>query len=289
MSRSNGWWLVLPACIIVGGAMLLPTLYTAVLSFFRYSPGGVGTNEWIGLANYSRLFSDSMFWTTLGNTVLFTVVTVYIELTIGLGLALLLNRRFQGRGLIRLAILFPWALPTALTALMWRWLYNTDFGIINAFLLQVGLINQPINWLGTVPIAMIAMMSVAIWKTSSFMALILLAGLQSIPGEIYEAAKIDGAASWGALRYITLPLLLPTLLVSVILRSMDAFRTFELPLNLTGGGPVNSTEVISTYAYQRLFQYVDFGYGSTLIMSQFLILLALQLVYVRFYLGVSRE
>lgn len=169
--------------------------------------------------------------------------------------------------------------------LMWRWMYNTDFGVFNAVLLQSGLLDKPINWLGKIPLAMIAMMLVAIWKTSSFMALILLAGLQAIPDELYEAGIVDGTSAWLAFWHITLPLLRPTIMVALLLRSMDALRTFELPFNLTDGGPVTSTESLSLYAYKNLFQYVNFNFGSSVVIFQFIIILALSLVYISFIKG----
>ena len=281
MKRDAGWWMVIPAAMVVAGVLLAPTLYTLLLSLLTYEPSAGETFAWAGVAHYLRLASDEEFWESLVNTLVFTLVTVPNELLIGLALAVMLNQAFRGRGLVRLAVLFPWALPTALNAIMWRWMFNTDFGLFNAVLMQLGLISEPVNWLGTIPLAMISMMMVAIWKTSSFVALILLAGLQTIPHELYEAARIDGATSWVAFRRITLPLLKASIAVAVLLRSMDAFRTFELPLNLTGGGPANSTETLSVYAYKVFFQFVDFDYGSSVVTTQFLLLLLLGMLYLR--------
>jgi multiple sugar transport system permease protein len=179
------------------------------------------------------------------------------------------------------AILFPWALPTALNAIMWRWMFNSEFGIINALLMQVGMLESPLNWLGKDPLAMIAMMCISTWKTSSFMALLLLAGLQTIPDELYESGKIDGATGWKAFRYITLPLIKPAIMVALLLRTMDAFRVFELPFNLTDGGPANSTETVSLYAYRVIFDFVEFNYGSSIVIVQFLIIMAMSLIYIR--------
>lgn len=184
--------------------------------------------------------------------------------------------------MVRATLLLPWAIPTALNAVIWRWMYNTDYGIFNDLLLKVGLVRTNINWLGQVPLAMISMMIVAIWKTSSFMALILLAGLQSIPNEVYEAAFIDGSTKWTTFKSITLPLLKPAILVSLLFRTMDAFRAFDLPFNLTQGGPVNSTETLSLYAYKVSFQFLEFDYASSVIVMQFAILLALSILYLRF-------
>ncbi len=203
-----------------------------------------------------------------------------IELVIGIGLSLVLDRNFRGKGLVRMAVLFPWALPTALNALMWRWMFNTEFGLFNSMLSDSGLIVKRINWLGAIPTAMHVMMFVSIWKTSSFMALLLLAGLQTIPDDLFEAGSVDGTNRLTEFRYITLPLLKPAILVSVLLRTMDAMRAFELPFNLTDGGPVTSTETLSLYSYRTIFQYVNFNLGSSAILIQFIIIMAISVLYI---------
>ena len=281
--KKIGWLLVIPALFVVMFVLVYPVVQTIFLSMTE--TGFTGESTWVGFKNFRRALMTPRFWGAVNNTLLFTVVTVPIELVLGLGLAVLLNKAFYGRGIVRLALLFPWALPTALNALMWRWMYNSDFGVFNALLRQSGIIEQPINWLGKIPMAMIAMMIVAIWKTSSFMALILLAGLQAIPDELYEAGIVDGASGWSSFWNITLPLLRPTVMVALLLRSMDALRTFELPFNLTDGGPVTSTESLSLYAYKNLFQYVDFNFGSSVVVFQFLIILAFSLLYISFIRG----
>ena len=281
--KKIGWLLVIPALFVVMFVLVYPVVQTVFLSMTE--TGLTGESTWVGFKNFQRTVVTARFWVAVENTLLFTAVTVPIELILGLGLAVLLNKAFYGRGIVRLSVLFPWALPTALNALMWRWMYNSDFGVFNALLLQSGAIERPINWLGKIPLAMIAMMAVAIWKTSSFMALILLAGLQAIPDELYEAGIVDGASGWSSFQKITLPLLRPTIMVALLLRSMDALRTFELPFNLTDGGPVTSTESLSLYAYKNLFQYVDFNFGSSVVVFQFLIILALSLVYISFIRG----
>ena len=275
--RKAGPALVMPSWVIVGFVLLIPTVVSIMLSFTAYRPGT--SIKWAGLTHYIALFKDAEYRTSLFNTFIFTFITVPLELFFGLLLALLLNRVFRGRGLIRLAALFPWAIPTALNALIWRWMYNADYGLFNAVLLQIGVIRTPIVWLGTIPLAMVAMMLVAVWKTSSFMSLILLAGLQAIPRELYEAAYIDGAGGWSAFWNITLPHLWGSIFVALLLRSMDAFRAFGLPFNLTRGGPLNSTETLSVYAYKQTFQFVNFGYGSSIAVTQFIFLLLLALVY----------
>ena len=282
MKQANraGRFFLVPALLIIAFVLLFPIIQTIVLSFGRNSTSIFYDYEFAGLTNYQRLLRTPRFITALNNTILFTAVTVPIELVIGIGLALVLNRQFRGKGLVRMAVLFPWALPTALNALMWRWMFNTEFGLFNSILTDTGLAVERVNWLGAIPIAMASMMFVSIWKTSSFMALLLLAGLQTIPDDLYEAGSVDGATRWTAFRHLTLPLLRPAIMVSVLLRTMDAMRTFELPFNLTDGGPLTSTETLSLYSYRAIFQYVNFNLGSSAIIIQFIIIMAISIVYI---------
>jgi multiple sugar transport system permease protein len=278
-NRSGPYFLV-PALLIVAFVLLFPIVQTIVLSFGRNSTSIFTGYEFAGLANYQRLLNTPRFITSLTNTVLFTAVTVPFELVIGIGLALILNRTFRGKGIVRMAVLFPWALPTALNALMWRWMFNTEFGLFNSVLTGTGLVADRVNWLGAIPTSMYAMMFVAIWKTSSFMALLLLAGLQTIPDDLYEAGSVDGTNRWTEFRYVTLPLLRPVIMVSVLLRTMDAMRSFELPFNLTDGGPLTSTETLSLYSYRTIFQYVNFNLGSSAIIIQFIIIMTVSVLYI---------
>lgn len=282
MKHANraGIYFLVPAVLIIAFVLLFPIVQTVILSFGRNSTSIFTGYEYAGLANYQRLLKTPRFITSLNNTILFTVVTVPIELALGIVLALILNRRFHGKGLVRMAVLFPWALPTALNALMWRWMFNTEFGLFNSMLTDTGLAIERINWLGAIPTSMYAMMFVSIWKTSSFMALLLLAGLQTIPDDLYEAGSVDGTNRLTEFRFITLPLLRPAILVSVLLRTMDAMRTFELPFNLTDGGPLTSTETLSLYAYRAIFQYVNFNLGSSAILIQFTIIMSISVMYI---------
>ncbi len=282
MKQANraGRFFLVPALLIIAFVLLFPIIQTIVLSFGRNSTSIFYDYEFAGLANYQRLLKTPRFITSLNNTIVFTAVTVPIELVVGIGLALVLNRQFRGKGLVRMAVLFPWALPTALNALIWRWMFNTEFGLFNSILTDTGLAVERINWLGAIPTAMASMMFVSIWKTSSFMALLLLAGLQTIPDDLYEAGNVDGTNRWTAFRHLTLPLLRPAIMVSVLLRTMDAMRTFELPFNLTDGGPLTSTETLSLYSYRAIFQYVNFNLGSAAIIIQFIIILAISIIYI---------
>lgn len=244
-----------PAGITLSAVMLFPAVYILWISLERRSLI-FGTPQFIGFDNYLRLAHDPQFWNALVNTVYFTVVSVQGELVLGLLMALLLRRPFRGRGLLYAIILIPWAIPTVVSARMWEWLYNADFGVLN-YLFQAR-----INWLGNPVWAMHAAIAMDVWKSTPFVALLLLAGLQSIPRELYHAAAVDGASRWTMFRRITWPALLPLILVVLIFRTIDAFRVFDSIYVLTGGGPGSSTETVSIYAYKLLFQTLEFGYGS---------------------------
>ena len=274
-----GMGFVTPTLGIIALILVNPVLQSILLSF---QDGGFGDvdNTFVGFAHYTALLATDRFWNSLLVTFVFTAISIPLELILGVALAVLMNESFPGKGFARLAVLFPWALPTALNALMWRWMYNADYGLFNGLAIKSGIIDQPINWLGSESIAMLSMVIVSVWKTSSFMALIILAGLQSIPRDLFEAGRMDGMSRWQEFRQITLPLLKGSILVALVIRSMDALRTFELPFNLTDGGPVTSTETLSLYAYKVIFEFVEFNAGAAIVVVQFLVIFALSLVYI---------
>jgi multiple sugar transport system permease protein len=208
-------------------------------------------------------------WRALSNTLVFTLGSVGLELLLGIGVALVMHARFRGRGLFRTAVLVPWAVPTVVAGMMWAWIYNDQYGVLNHLLAGTGLIDGHVAWLGMQETAMLSLIFADVWKTTPFMALLLLAGLQMIPEELYEAARVDGAGRFARFFKITLPLLGPTILVALLFRAMDAFRVFDLVFVLTGGGPGNSTETMSLYAYKYLFSYLEFGRGSALAVITF--------------------
>ena len=197
-----------------------------------------------------------------------------VELLLAVPLALLLNRAFPGRGLLRASVLVPWAIPTVVSARLWAWMFNPEYGIINRLLP-----GSDINWLGAPGYALHAAILVDVWKTTPFMALLVLAGLQGISEDIYKAARVDGASAWRTFRSITLPLLKPAILLALLFRTLDAFRVFDAIYVLTEGGPANTTETLSIYAYKTLMRSGNFGYGSTLSVVTFVCVLAIALVY----------
>ncbi|TIW46234.1 MAG: sugar ABC transporter permease [Mesorhizobium sp.] len=226
-------------------------------------------NEFSGFSNYVQLWGDAQFWNAWWHTMWFTTVSTILETVIGLGMALILCEAFKGRGLVRAAMLVPWAMPTVVTSKMFGWLFDGQNGIINYILLHSGLIDQNINWYGSPDTAMMTIIIADVWKTTPFMALLLLTGLQTVPNSLIEAARMDGAKGWTTFWYIRLPLLMPTLLIAGLFRALDAFRVFDLVYVLTGGGPADSTETLSTLSYKVLFSTLQFGYGSALSTAMF--------------------
>jgi ABC-type sugar transport system permease subunit len=236
----------------------------------------------VGLANYIDAIGDPRFRGALWHTLFFAATSVSLELVIGLWFALALNRTFRGRGLVRAAVLVPWAIPTVVSALLWRFMFEGQTGIVNAALIDLGLAREPVVWLIHPRLAWVPVILADVWKTTPFVALLLLAGLQNIDASLYEAARIDGASAWRQFRYVTLPLLKPALLVALIFRTLDAFRVFDLVYALTGGGPGTSTEPIALYTFNALLQNLQFGYGSALSVIVFVVTFSLALVYIKF-------
>ncbi len=274
-TREKGNRFVMPTVVLLSLITVYPVISVLYLSLRRRMLI-FDISQFVGLDNYLFLMKDSRFWNAFWNTTYFTGVSVTLELLLGLSIALLLNRTFRFKGVVTAMVLVPWAVPTVVSARMWEWMYNTDFGILNY------LAGVKINWLGSPFWAMNAAVLMDIWKTTPFVVILLLAGLNIIPRELYQAARIDGAGGWSIFRRITLPLLMPVILVVLLFRTMDAFRVFDAVYVLTGGGPANSTETLSIYAYKVLFQTLQFGYGSTLSIVVFLCVSAISVLYVRF-------
>jgi multiple sugar transport system permease protein len=218
------------------------------------------------------MVGDGRFWQSLWNTSVFTVISVFLELLLGLGVALVLNKSFWGRGVVRTVAIIPWALPTAVMGLAWAWIFNDQYGVVNDIFMRLGLIDTGINWLGTPTLAMIALIVADVWKTTPFISIILLAGLQSISVDLYEAHRLDGASPWQSFTQITLPLLMPQILIALLFRFAQSFGIFDLVQVMTGGGPAGSTETVSIYIYSTVMRYLDFGYGAALVVVTFLLL-----------------
>jgi ABC-type sugar transport system permease subunit len=273
------FWLLAPALGFVALLGAFPVLSQFVLSFTHFNLKFPDEGGFAGLSNYARLLTDGIFLQDLGNTAYFTFASVGLELIIGLAAALLINRMTRGRTAMNSTLIVPWALPTVVAATMWSLLLNDRIGLVNSVLGRLGLMQEPLVWLGP-KLAMTSVILADVWKTTPFVAIILLAGLKSIPRQYYEAAQIDGAGAWSSFWSITLPLLRPFIAVAVLFRTMDAFRIFDLIWVLTGGA--SGTETISVYIYRVLFRYADMGYGSTMTVALFSIIFLLSLLLVRF-------
>jgi multiple sugar transport system permease protein len=255
--------LVAPALVLLAAVAGVPLLAVVWLAFRRRLPI-FGIDEFTGLANFRALLADARFWNALGNTAYFTAVSVALELGLGLAIALGLRRAFPGRGLLRALVVLPWAVPSVVSAKIWAWLLTPEIGAVDV------LLGRPdIDWLGTPALALHAAILVDVWKTTPFVALLLLAGLEAIPPDLYRAAKADGAGPARTLFAVTLPLLRPTLRVVLLFRALDAFRVFDTVFVLTGGGPADTTETLSIYAYRTLFRELAFGYGSAVALATF--------------------
>ena len=283
--------LLAPTLILILIVAAWPLYQAVALSFTNERLGRPGQGEYIGLENYENLLwrvrersdgsvriGDNDFYEAVSNTVILTIASVFLELVIGLGVALVINSKFKGRGVMRTAVLIPWAIPTVVSAQMWAWMYNDVFGVFNDMLQKVGIIDDPIAWLANPTTALASIVAMEVWKTTPFMALLLLAGLQIISADIYEAADIDGANPVQQFFSLTLPLLRPAILVALIFRTMDALRIFDAIKVMTNGG--SGTEVMSTYAHRNLFDFQKLGYGNAVSVVIFIIIAVFVVIYV---------
>ncbi len=277
------YYFIAPAAIVIFGIALYPILHTFFISLhqinLKFPDLGM---SFIWFENYIRLFQDGRAMGALFNTIFFTVSTVALELVFGMIIAILMDRALRFRGILRATVLIPWAMPTVVAAMLWRWMYNDQSGIINAILYGTGIIPEYIQFLAEPALAWTAVIVTEVWKTTPFMALLLLAGLQVIPREVYEASEIDGASKVRTFFTITLPLLRPVLLVALLFRTLDAFRVFDVIFVMTGGGPGNATESLSLYTYKTMFGALDFGYGSALSVLTFVCVIIISVLYIKF-------
>jgi multiple sugar transport system permease protein len=273
-------FMVTPSLILIAIVAAWPIIYAIWLSLHEYSVRVAGLSRWagpLGLRNYSNALSNPDWWAALEHTLIFTVVSVFFELLIGLGMAMAMHAAFRGQGVLRTVVLVPWAVLTVVTAVMWRTMFVAPYGFINT------LLHSHTVWLGSEPQALIVIIVADVWKTSPFMALLILAGLQVIPGDIYEAAKVDGATAWQRFTRITLPLLRPAILVALIFRTLDALRIFDLPYVLTGGQ--NGTSTLSTIAQEAFATNRIYGLGAAMAVLTFVIVMLVSFSYIRFVGG----
>jgi multiple sugar transport system permease protein len=259
----SGIWFA-PAAVLVLLIFLYPVLRTLGLSFMHFNLETGFQSRFAGMDNFIRLAQDSRFLASLKVTALFTVA---LEFFLGLLSALAAEKIIRGRRAVRTLLLIPWALPTAIVAVLWVWIFNDQYGLVNAFLVRTGIADAPIAWLGKPQTALLVVILADAWKAFPFVFIVLLAGLQNIPREMYEAIEMDGGNAWHKFRYVILPWLMPFLFLALIFRIVQAFAVFDLVYVLTGGGPGGATETVSVYGYYTFLRYMDFGYGSSLVIA----------------------
>ena len=288
------FWFLAPMLVMLALVAAWPLFRSISFSFTDASADTIfnGQAQWIGFENYLErsirsngdvrwrgVLVDADWWNAVWNTVRFSIISVALETVLGLLVALVLNAEFKGRGLVRAAILIPWAIPTIVSARMWGWMLNDQYGIINHMLMSVGLIDSPIAWTARADTAMIAVLIVDVWKTTPFMALLMLAGLQMIPRDMYEAARLDGIHPVKVFFKVTLPLLRPALMVAVIFRALDALRIFDLIYVLTPQS--EATVTMSVLSYREIQQFGDYGEGSAMSTLLFLIITVFVILYLK--------
>lgn len=254
------YFLIAPALAVLLSLSIYPLIYSITISLQRETAAGV---VW-SFGNFARLASDGFFLTAMAHTFVYSATALTAEFLLGLGLALLLNQQIRGRGLFRAALLVPMMLPAVVAGVVWRLLLNPNFGAINGTLKQAGIDTESLTWTASPRLALLSVIAVDVWQWTPFVFLVLLAGLQAIPQEPYEAALIDGSSRWQTFRHVTLPLLKPAILIVLLLRTMDLLRVFDQIFILTEGGPGFATETISLYIYRTAFRFFDFGYAAAM-------------------------
>ena len=263
--RWLAWALIAPSLVVVFALILVPILRAAWMSLhvIDLKRPLIGT-PFVGLGNYIEILQNKYFWASVGRTFYFMVVSILVESILGIAIAQLLNVEFKGRALVRTLILVPWALPITIDAIMWKWIFNPNYGAFNSLLYQLGLISDYRTWLSTPNSAMNVVIIADVWKVTPLVILLTLAALQTIPAELYEAAMIDGASRWRSFWNVTFPLLIPTLVIVLVVRTMDAFKVFDIIYIMTSGGPADGTKVIAYYTYIEAFSYLRMGTGAAL-------------------------
>jgi multiple sugar transport system permease protein len=281
--RRLGAGMLAPSLAVIALVAAYPICYAIWLSLNEYSVITPGLSRFVGLDNYREALGSAKFWEAMETTILFTVISVSLELVIGLGMALVMHRAFRGRALLRAVVLVPWAILTVVTAITWRTIFEPELGFVNTMLSTLSLPGGDVVWLGEEGYALAVMIFADVWKTAPFMALLLLAGLQGIPDELHDAAKVDGATTWQRFRNITLPLLVPAITVALIFRTLDALRVFDLPYVLTKGA--NGTETLSLLSQAELVANRNTGLGSALAVLTFITVMGISFLYIRFMGG----
>lgn len=287
-SRGTRWYTLLlaPMILVMGAVIGWPLIQTFVLSFTDTQLMDVSAPSFVGFENFIKGLGNQGFLDALKVSGLFALVVVSSEMILGTGVALLLNEPFRGRNLVRALLILPWAVPTTVNAIMWRLIYNPEYGALNSLLFQLGFLDSYISWLGSADKALWSVMFADVWKNFSLVAMIALASLQTLPDSQIEAAKIDGAGAWQRFRYITLPHLIPSLQVALVLRIIEAVKVFDIIYVMTKGGPANKTRSASIFVYQEAFTNSRMGSGA----AYAIIMVSLIMILIAFYIrGLSRK
>ena len=292
LARAREWWeqehvfgygLIVPALLLVVCLVAYPFFMAIYFSLSDYWVGSAG--EFVGLENFRQILGNEIFHQTVYNSFVFTSIAVVLKSVLGIWLAMLLFRTMRFKRVIRGAVLLPWVIPTALSTLAWKWMFDSLYSVVNWTAINLGIINPPgPNWLGMASYAMAAVIAVNVWRGLPFFAIIVLAGLVSVPREYYEAAEVDGAGSWGRFRHVTLPLLKPVLAVVILFSTIFTFADFNIVQVLTSGGPINTTHLFATLAYQQGLSGGNLGQGAAISLFLFPLLAAIvffQLRYIR--------
>ncbi|HOP55915.1 MAG TPA: sugar ABC transporter permease [bacterium] len=285
MSRKTlGYLLILPSAVIIIVVLVYPILYSGYLSFFEtfVGPGTLVLTP-VGLKNYIETIKNPQWWWAFGRTAYFVLYDILVGMSLGLGIALLLNKEFRLRGIARALVLFPYVLPSIVKALMWKWIYNSDYGFLNGLLFQLGLIKDYIPWLSSPTLAIHMVILANIWEGTPFAIIMYLAALQTIPKELYEASEVDGATPWQMFTKITFPLIKPITFILIVIKTVATFKIFDLVYALTAGGPGGSTQVVGYLMYSTVFDSLQFGKGAAMSYILLAIILVLVFIYSRLF------
>jgi multiple sugar transport system permease protein len=290
LTRVRDWWeqehvfgygLILPALLLIASLVAYPFVMAIYFSLSDYWVGSPGS--FVGLQNFREILRWDVFQGAVYNSFVFTLIAVALKIVLGVWLAMLLFRAFKFKRVIRGAVLLPWVIPTALSTLAWKWMFDSLYSVVNWSAIRVGVISPPgPNWLGQADYAMAAVIAVNVWRGLPFFAIIVLAGLVSIPREYYEAAEVDGAGSWGRFRHVTVPLLKPVLAVVILFSTIFTFADFNIVQVLTAGGPINSTHLFATLAYQQGLMGGNLGQGAAISLFLFPLLVAIVFIQLRY-------
>jgi multiple sugar transport system permease protein len=274
---------ILPAFFFISFVLFYPILHACIISFqhyILYEKITVGT-PFIGLENYCKVLRDPIFWLSLQNSVIFVGISIFLQFIIGFAVALLLNIKLKGRAIFRTLVLLPYAIPSVIVAIMWAWMLHPVLGVINDMLLKLGLIKNYLSWLASTDTALLSIIIANVWRGFPFFAIMLLAGLQTIPQELYEAAAIDGAGNWQKFKHITIPMIKYAIFISTALRIIWTFNYVDIIYVMTGGGPYNATQTLATWIWTNAYTALDFGYASALALIMLAILIVATYIYIK--------